>query len=226
MEEFKPRNRRPSSNSRTQTPLTIGVKRALHIPWTSVSPLMIFNEIRPTNSHQTMNRRKGTVSYQDNEYWVVGVYDGLWFDDPRPTIYVPHLTLLNSDPKWDSKLRKQVLKRQATPAKKWGKGRKSGPRNNRDGGDRDRDRKITKDQFGWDYNLFRDVRKEFSKVAFGTQLVIHFELQANYKCVQKVYINGGKTIFQHDTNIEEILQSDSRSEDSESKSSASSSGWK
>lgn len=26
-------------------------------------------------------------------------FEGLWFDDPRPDVYIPHVTILNSDPK-------------------------------------------------------------------------------------------------------------------------------
>lgn len=119
----------------------------------------------------------------------------MWFDDPRPSIYVPHLTLLNTDPKWDSKLRKQILKRQATPVRRTDKRNKRGK--GTDGSKREQDVDEleiedgdTRDPFGWNYHLFRDLRKEFAKISFGTQRICYFELQANYKCVQRVYIDG------------------------------------
>lgn len=155
----------------------------------------------------------------------------MWFDDPRPSIYVPHLTILNTDPKWDAKLRKQILKRQATPVRrtekrnkrggKGGKGNKGG-RSKRGENERDEshsdqsddEQEIQKDPFGWDYNLFRDTRREFAKFSFGVQPVQFFELQANYKCVQRVNIDGQTSILQ-DTQVD-YLKSDNGSVSSES----------
>lgn len=53
-----------------------------------------------------------------NQGGFVEDFPGLWFDDPLPEIYIPHLTLLNSDPSWDKKLRDRLLERSNVNGKK------------------------------------------------------------------------------------------------------------
>jgi hypothetical protein len=65
------------------------------------------------------------------------------------------------------------------------------------------EKRSTRDPFGWNYHLFRDLRREFSKISFGKQTIVYFELQANYKCLQRVYINGEGSTLQS-TNIAEL----------------------
>jgi len=99
-------------------------------------------------------------------------FSGLWLDDPRPDIYLPHLTLMSSDPKWDKKLRTQIYEKDGISKKSKRGGYES-----------------KRENFGQSYALLRDVRNVFSKMTFGVQKVEHVELQSMYECLEKLYFS-------------------------------------
>eukprot|EP01126_Amoeba_proteus_P030498 TRINITY_DN3013_c0_g1_i6.p1 TRINITY_DN3013_c0_g1~~TRINITY_DN3013_c0_g1_i6.p1 ORF type:complete len:241 (-),score=51.09 TRINITY_DN3013_c0_g1_i6:645-1367(-) len=199
----------------------------------------------------------------------VCIYPGLWFDDPRPSLYVPHLTILNSDPKWDRKLRVLLTEKKAlktgkrTKRVEHGRGvqrmekrvrhrinRKNFPscddadvdfdslvarpeivneeqvtrKNEVPGEENEQDEIIScengesaesdinhsnhmKDPFGWNYSLMRGTRKEFSKISFGREKISLFELQANFKTIQVVRIDG------RENHLQDTLQEGAEIED-------------
>jgi len=107
---------------------------------------------------------------------------------------MPHVTILNSDPRNDKKLRKMMIEKKATTQRKGDK------RNKRGGvgkGGREKgvyEQKVVKQQqekepFGWNYSLLRDTRSEFSKITFGKQDVKYVELQRGYKCLSQIYLS-------------------------------------
>jgi len=112
--------------------------------------------------------------------------DGFWLDDPRPDIYVPHLTILKTDPKWDKKLRMNLNGRRGRGGGK-PKKRKGGREG--DGGRGGGGRGDPKEPFGWSFSLLRDIRIEFSKMEFGVQHIGHVELQYQFKSVLSISLN-------------------------------------
>ena len=64
-------------------------------------------------------------------------FPGLWMDDPLPRIYMPHVTLMNSDPDWDKRLRMRLLARSQHAGTRAGAGagaRRRGGKDNKKGG--------------------------------------------------------------------------------------------
>jgi len=106
----------------------------------------------------------------------------LWFDDPSSEVYMPHLTLMNIDPKADKQLMKQINERRRDGKKGRDKAGKKGARR----------KEQSQEPYGWSRSLMRDVRKAFAKVSFGTQMVTHAELQSGFECVQRVYLTPHK----------------------------------
>eukprot|EP01124_Arcella_intermedia_P014061 TRINITY_DN20440_c0_g1_i1.p1 TRINITY_DN20440_c0_g1~~TRINITY_DN20440_c0_g1_i1.p1 ORF type:complete len:361 (+),score=114.33 TRINITY_DN20440_c0_g1_i1:44-1126(+) len=97
--------------------------------------------------------------------------DGFWLDDPKSSIYVPHLTILHTDPKWDKILRTTLNDRR-------GRGGKKATKNRAAPSDRE--------PFGWNFSLFRDLRSEYSKMVFGREAVLQLELQHQFETLQVI----------------------------------------
>jgi len=100
---------------------------------------------------------------------------GFWIDDPLPEIYIPHLTILKTDPKWDKKLRMTLNDGKG----KTGKRDKAGKR----GAIKPKKESSSREPFGWSFSLYREIRNEYSKISFGIQPVDHLELQSGFKCI-------------------------------------------
>jgi len=109
-----------------------------------------------------------------------GDISGFWIDDPLPEIYIPHITILKTDPKWDKKLRTALND---------GKG-KSGKREKigKHGAVKVKEIKTTKEPFGWSFSLYREIRTEYSKTSFGVQRVDRIELQSEFKTITNVFL--------------------------------------
>lgn len=91
--------------------------------------------------------------------------DNFWMDNPIPDVYVPHVTLMNLDQKWDHKLRQLILDLDGTTGRKYGESN------------------------GWDYHLLRDIRRQFAKTSFGTTRVQFLEFQQNgYRTLSQVQL--------------------------------------
>jgi len=103
-----------------------------------------------------------------------------WIDDPKPEIYVPHLTLLKTDPKWDKKLRNTLNDGKGKP----GKREKTGKR----GAIKAPKEVKSTEPFGWNYSLYREIRNEYSKITFGVQRVDHIELQTGFKSIGNIFL--------------------------------------
>ncbi len=99
-------------------------------------------------------------------------------DDPLPELFMPHLTIMNSDPSWDKRLRDRLLE------KHWKKSERKEKRGK--GAAKVDDEEGEGELFGWDYKLMRDVRNEFSKMSFGVQKVEYVELQSGYLVLEKI----------------------------------------
>jgi len=127
--------------------------------------------------------------------------DGMWMDDPKWEIYMPHLTIMNTDPKLDKSLwrlisegkgGRKTIKREREKAKGRNKVKKGEdePERRERGGGGGVGELPERDIFGRSYNLMRDVRKRFARVSFGVQRVEFAELQEGYECMQRVYLSG------------------------------------
>jgi len=106
---------------------------------------------------------------------------GFWIDDPKPSIYIPHLTLLKTDPKWDKKLRTTLNdgKGKSTKREKAGKHGAIKPK---------REEAKTREPFGWSFSLYREIRNEYSKIIFGVQLVENLEMQSGWQCLTSLVL--------------------------------------
>ncbi len=107
-------------------------------------------------------------------------FPGFWMDDPAPEEYLPHVTLLNSDPDNDHELRKAILAKSGGRIDIIKKGSKK--LNKRGQVGKEHAQKEIYGEFGQQYDLFRDERKAYSKISFGQQFVDKLELQSLYEC--------------------------------------------
>jgi hypothetical protein len=105
---------------------------------------------------------------------------GFWIDDPKPEIYIPHVTLLKTDPKWDKKLRNTLNDGKGKP----GKREKTG----KHGAVKVKEIKTTREPFGWSYSLYREIRSQYSTTTFGVQRVDRIELQSDFKTITNVFL--------------------------------------
>jgi hypothetical protein len=148
-------------------------------------------------------------------------FEGIWMDDPYDGVFIPHLTLMNSDARTDKVLREHILESVTTKSRKnekrdkrgrtgkGSKGAKGGKKEakssknvsrgvgkgggNDDSADsQDGDSQLLSSNFGWNYKLMRDTRREFAKFVFGRQEVTFVELQGGFRCIQRIDITGGR----------------------------------
>jgi len=179
-------------------PLDIEVEQKILDPAKPNSPSSNSSEDQSSSNESSESASESDDSEKapgsDSQSSEDDTYLGLWFDDPRPDCYMPHVTILNSDPRNDKKLRKMMIEKKATTQRKGDK------RNKRGGvgkGGREKgvyEQKVVKQQqekepFGWNYSLLRDTRSEFSKITFGKQDVKYVELQRGYKCLSQIYLS-------------------------------------
>jgi len=109
-----------------------------------------------------------------------------WIDNPRDEVYIPHVTIFNSDPKYDMKLRKRIDGKRGG-RKKVKRGEKGGKGK---GGKGKRYIQEEVEPFGWSFNLLKDTRKYYSNYSFGKQVVKCVELQTHYKTVAVIKLSG------------------------------------
>lgn len=115
--------------------------------------------------------------------------NNLWFDDPKDDLFVPHLTLLTCDPKKDEKLRNLILPKHKK--QQINNNNKDKKRNKRENIKSKEDNIETFDDnnlFGYHPDLFKSLRKQYSKYTFGNELIESIEYQANFNCIQKHYL--------------------------------------
>jgi len=87
----------------------------------------------------------------------------VWIDDPTDDVFIPHLTLLNSEPE-DKNLRRAIF-------------------------DKIGNSFDIRDEFGRNRELFKEMKKEYSSVVFGKEWVQTLELQSHFKVVDKLDLN-------------------------------------
>lgn len=87
----------------------------------------------------------------------------VWMDDPTEDVFIPHLTLLNSEPE-DKNLRKAIY-------------------------DKIGNSFDIRDEFGRNRELFKEMKKEYSSVVFGKERVQNLELQSRFQVVETIDLN-------------------------------------
>jgi len=144
--------------------------RAIHHNENNENPDIIYSEESSSDDEEGENEK------ESNEDEI----SGFWIDDPKPDIYIPHLTLLKTDPKWDKKLRVTLNDGRG----KSGKRDKTGKR----GALKTPKEVKSIEPFGWSFSLYRELRNEYAKISFGIQRVHHIELQTGFKSITNVLL--------------------------------------